>query len=72
MDFRDPKINELYFIVRKSCCGVYIGDKHREAVSLLGEFSRSGNEEAKSALEMLKRAPYLNPYLKEMVAAELR
>jgi hypothetical protein len=59
-------------VVRKSCCDVYIGGRHREAISLLGEISRSGNEEANSALKLLNRTPYLNPYLKEMATAELR
>jgi hypothetical protein len=72
MDFRDPKIEALYLVVRKPCCGVSIGDQQREAVILLGGISRSGNEEARSALELLRRAPYLHPHLREMVTAELR
>jgi hypothetical protein len=72
MNFSDPEIEELYFVVRTPCCGVSIGDRQREAMILLGELSRTGNKEAKSALQSLSRAPHLHPHLREMASAELR
>ncbi len=72
MDFSDPKIEELYFIVRKPCCGVSVGEAQREAIVILGDLSRTGNKEAKSALQSLTRSPHLHPHLREMAVEELR
>jgi len=72
MDFTDPEIEEVYFIVRKTCCGVSVGEERREAIGFPGDLSRTGNKEAKSALQSLSRSPHLHPHLREMALAELR
>jgi hypothetical protein len=72
MNFSDPEIEELYFVVRKPCCGVSVGEAQREAMILLGNLSKTGNKEAKSTLQSFSRSPHLHPNLREMASAELR
>ena len=72
LHIHDPKVESLYLIAKRACCDIGIECDQREAVLLLGGYARSGNKEANTALNMLFRAPYLHPLLREMIASELQ
>ena len=71
MSLKDPEVEDLYLIAKKSCCDASIGSEQKDAIMILGEVARSGNEDAKSALQSLSREPFLHPLLREAIIAEL-
>jgi len=64
--FKDETVLHLYLSV-KDCNEPMINEIQRDAVDVLVEMARSGNEEAAIALRDLARAPQIHPLLREQI-----